>query len=189
MPHKPRIRKLSQILSKSLLPEMLLEEYDNNKSKAASSVATATSTTTGTTAATTATNSSCHPVVIARDFGLLNLSRIHRTTRHQGHPHSNNNNKNNKRSSTKESQSSSRSAAAAAAACHSSPTGVIHHTCYWEVVSIQFTSIQSTKGRREETIRDCDAMESMYYFQSIISLHTYIIRNNCIRTEKVQLAS
>ncbi|CAB9512804.1 diatom-specific cyclin [Seminavis robusta] len=56
MPHKQKIRKLSHVLSKSLLPEMLLEDASGGSSSSNSS--------------------SCHPIVIARDFGLLNLSRI-----------------------------------------------------------------------------------------------------------------
>jgi Cyclin, N-terminal domain len=72
MPHKPRIRKLSHILSNSLLPEMLLEEYDREQGEALSTGTTSTST----------NSSSCHPIVIARDYGLLNLARINSSTWH-----------------------------------------------------------------------------------------------------------
>jgi Cyclin, N-terminal domain len=73
MQHKPRIVNLSHILSKSLLPDMLLEEYDR-ESQATS--ATSKKGATPSTATTSTSSSACHPIVIARDYGLLNLTRI-----------------------------------------------------------------------------------------------------------------
>jgi len=85
IPHKTKVRRLFSILSKSLLPELLLEEFDAATSVTVGST-TATPISANSTAAASqvqasagadASSSSCHPIVIAREYGLLNLSKIH----------------------------------------------------------------------------------------------------------------
>ena len=67
--HKQTIQKLKHCLSKSLQPELLLDDLDASASGGSSSASSS--------------SSSCHPIIIARDYGLLNLNKIQRAAHKQ----------------------------------------------------------------------------------------------------------